>query len=448
MKRIIGLGMLSLLAGCNATETGNPYGDPPDNGGEGVDGGSNCEETSEDVETTEQTELGFSADDLAAAIAGQHTAALQWLDNQVAGYGPESGTTEITVGVSTGAARFVTSRPRATDGLQTEIGLIGPGCRNELELDVTLTLTSSGGALDETIDTVVRAANADFARARFVLETDALSGALEVSVTTPPNSQPDGSPELHFDVGLSDLGMSGSVNLLATYRSTDGTAVGQGGGGLLAQWPVDSCGPDALRLPIAERVRGVAITALTDAYTALSPAAFEYDAGEAAEGTFSLEATEDSMCHGLDGGADEARGVEYAGVVNLVTDDGRVDGRFPVKVTASVAADGTLIELYVSRNEFTDDPARMAELPGAFGIQDPVDLEGYDMGAVDYNSQLASNSAWGRLSIRGFQQAPCVTDPPEPEEIPGQGGGSPGCRGSDIFELWRASFGVPPDDGL
>lgn len=449
MKKLIGLGIFSLALGCNATETGNPYGGSPDDNGQGVDSGLNCDETTEDIDATEQTELGFSAEDLASAIAGRHTTTLAWLDGSGVQYGPESGTGEITLEVTTGDARFVTSRPRESGGDEAAIDLVGPGCRNELELDVTLTLTSSGGALDETVDTVVRAVNPDFARAHFTLASDELGGTLEVSVAAPAGTVADAAPELSFDVGLSDLGITGAVNLLATFQSTDGSAVSVGfGSGALAEWPVDSCGPDALRLPLTEEVRGMSIAALTDAYNALSPAVFDYRDGEPAQGTFALEATDQSACHALDAGLDEQRSVQYAGALNVQTDDGRVDGSFPVTVTASVEGDGTLVDLSVFGSAFSNDPPGMAELPSAFGIQDTIDLDGYDMATVDYNSTLGPDSAWGTLSVRGFQQAPCVTDPPEPEELPGGGAGTPGCRGSDVFELWRASFGQPPNSDL
>jgi hypothetical protein len=162
------------LAGCSGTDTGNPI-DEPDgtdepNGGEGTAGGG-CDEQVTDVELDAGTSLGFSANQVLAFAGGEHTVSLAWLDSNVE-YGPESGRSEITLTLEPLAAHLVDRSPSSfSDGREEgpAIGLATPldGCRDSLRIDVRIGVTTQGGALAETVDTVIEASDVDFASGRF-----------------------------------------------------------------------------------------------------------------------------------------------------------------------------------------------------------------------------------------------------------------------------------------
>src|SRR5688572_8803580 len=94
------------------TDTGNPY----DDNGEGTVDNNNCSEEETELEPTEQTPLGFSADSVLQLAVGEHRQSLAWLDANVE-YGPESGRSEIVLTVeSLGTARFVDREVQTRSG--------------------------------------------------------------------------------------------------------------------------------------------------------------------------------------------------------------------------------------------------------------------------------------------------------------------------------------------
>jgi hypothetical protein len=434
--------MACILAGCNATDTGNPFDGDDREGGPSL--GGQCEEVAEEIELAADTELGFAADELLSAIAGDHQTTLRWFDSENADRGSEQELSSITISVEpAGTARYVVSRPGGGDGAEISLGGLDEACRDRIEVDVVLEIVSAGGALDERVETVLSARNPDFAGAEVQLSADEVGGELELVATPPPGFEPDGPPKLQFDVGFSSLGITGRVNSFATFRSSDG-AVGQGGGQVLAQWPAEAfCDSGALAVPVDQAVRGLSVAAAVEAYNAQSPMSARYsDGAEPSEVGFELGAADGFACQDLSRPLDEARSVEFDGELRLTTADGTLDGVFSVVVGAETEPGSEALRLVrVSASEFSDDPARMEMLPAAFGIHETFELGAYDQVSVDFASEL-SEAAWGILRVNGFVAADCVTNPPEPDP---DGMGAPGCRGSDIFEVWKVSFGDAPD---
>jgi hypothetical protein len=82
---------VALFACVDGTSTGNPSLDPPRDNGTAGELGGQCEaKSSEVLEDTEPTPLGFSAADVLAIVAGEHSAELTW-NAQDYTYGPEQG---------------------------------------------------------------------------------------------------------------------------------------------------------------------------------------------------------------------------------------------------------------------------------------------------------------------------------------------------------------------
>jgi hypothetical protein len=128
-----------------------------------------CNETRSALAGQEDSPLGFGAADvLAAAIAT--SAPLEWRQTDPP-HLPESGTAELTVSLEPlGKAAFVTSR--------TPDGREAFPCADRVEVDVRVTLATSGGALAETFDAELRATEPTVAELSHVFEDGDVAGTL------------------------------------------------------------------------------------------------------------------------------------------------------------------------------------------------------------------------------------------------------------------------------
>lgn len=166
-------------AGCLGGQTGgegNPS-ETPDR--------ANCLEVIESIALDEVVSaLGFSGAAAVAPVLGSHEASLTWLtDTQPVSYGPEQGVSSIEVVVElgeAGTARWVHTVPVEQEGPSTDLA---PACASDrLELDVRVMLTTAGGALAESFEATLVAAELRALRLSAELPLDALSGSFAVSV--------------------------------------------------------------------------------------------------------------------------------------------------------------------------------------------------------------------------------------------------------------------------
>lgn len=106
-----------------------------------------CHETRTALAAEEDSPLGFGADEVLDAASARR-ATLEWLATDPS-HMPESGLAELSVSLAPlGTAAFVQSR--AADGGEA------PPCQDRIEVDVRVTLATSGGALAETFDGKLR----------------------------------------------------------------------------------------------------------------------------------------------------------------------------------------------------------------------------------------------------------------------------------------------------
>jgi len=438
-----------LTAGCGvepaidplATDTGNPYGDSDD--GEGVTSGG-CDQLETPVELAAATPLGFDAQSIADLVAGEQQHALRWLADTGFEYGPESGTSTITVRVEPlGTARLIDRSPATSVGGQ-EIGLAEvDGCRDSLELDVRLQLETGGGALSESLETTVEAFASDFALAAASFELDELLGSFEAALNAPADGEITRAT-LSAQIGFSQYGSVGALNLSTEIR-TAGGAVGQSAGSPLAQFPADTyCGaPNAVSVLADQPVRGVSLAALLDGLNAQSPTGVVYTPAGNAELELEFTSDADRVCitfdrdalyNGEPGGAQ----LNVPGRVRLQSDDGKLDGDFAVQLSAQTA-DGAL-QLRAEAAQDAQDLATAATLPARFGVVDEVSFDGYDGGAVRFESHSEAGAAGGSMVISGLDVPECISNP---APIDPNANGAPGCRGIDLIPLWSARWGAP-----
>jgi hypothetical protein len=431
------------------TDTGNPF-DEPDNtdepDGEGTVGGA-CDEDVTDVELDAGTALGFSANQVLEFAGGAHTVSLAWLDTRFA-YGPESGRSEITLTVEPLAAHFVDRSPKSPssntlDDLPTDIGAPLDGCRDSLEIDVRVTVSTAGGALAESVDTVLEASDVDFASGRFSIELDDIAGSFEAQPEAPPNSEITRSA-LGLAFGLSEYGVVGQLDLTSEFRTLDGSALGIGSSGSLANFPADDyCGStNAFSVTAEQAVRGVSMAAALDALSGDETVPVRYRSGASSLLDVSFSSDADRVCvsfgrdelyYGEAGGAV----LDFAGRVTLESADGRIDGSFPVTIMAQTQDGG--LRTTASAQQSVQNVAQAAALPAGFGVQDEIDFAAYGGGAVVFQSIASAEQNGGSLVVNGLDIPECISNPPPPP--PPGATSSPGCRGIDFVPLWSAAWG-------
>jgi len=128
----------------------------------------------------EASPLGFAPEQVLALADGEHRAAFEWQQAPGVNYGPESGAGEVTVGVTaTGAAQFA----------RVQASKRGAQCDDHVLFPLRVTLSTAGGALDESFAARLRATNADEAALGEVLPAAQLHGAFAFSEETLGNGR-------------------------------------------------------------------------------------------------------------------------------------------------------------------------------------------------------------------------------------------------------------------
>lgn len=425
------------------SDTGNPYGDEND-GEVGTAGGCDVQKT--ELALDAQTALGFSPEDVADLVSGERTEALAWVPNGGVEYGPESGRSMITLSVQAlGGARLIDREPSNPAGGNGPGGaLLAPldGCTDSLEVDVRIVVTTAGGALAETVDTVVQASLPDFASASFRIDLTAVAGSFEADPRAPGNSTVTRT-SLTGQFGFNATGMVGAFGLQSEFRSLDGSSVGQGGAGEIAHFPADTyCGqPTAFSVLADQSVRGLSLATALERLNGESPHAVRYATGSASELALSFTSAEERVCvnFGRDqyyNGEPDGAILSFPGVADLTSLDGRVDGAFPVDIVAQSLGGGLRVSAEARRQ--TNDLNEASGLPAGFAIQDGVDFSRHDGGAVVFQSSVSAAASGGSLVVNGLDIPACLTTPPPPDP---NGMSSPGCSGIALVPLWSASWG-------
>lgn len=139
------LGAVPLVFGC--AEHGGQTGEETDHG---------CVETKTALELLQPSPLGFSAQDLLDTTGNALTASGSWSPVANLAYGPESGASSLSLslGVMRQAA-FVTSKVSGNQAITLET------CADRVEVTLTASASTTGGAIDEQFQTVLKATSTD-----------------------------------------------------------------------------------------------------------------------------------------------------------------------------------------------------------------------------------------------------------------------------------------------
>ncbi len=420
------------------TDTGNPN----DGRGTTVENGiGNCDEAARALDPDEVTPLGVSAAELLSWVGGTHTETLAWQDS-AASFGPEHGRSEITIEVEPLGARFIDRSPKQSSGdgaglAIAEIALIGGDlCPDSIALDVRLHLSTAGGALNETVETTLQASARDYATGHLTLPTDMLTGSFEAQVSVPNGFVQRGSPKLQVDLGLSQYGDRGQVQLQSEFASSDGQAVGQGGAGIIARFPADDICQSGIGVAADQSVRGISVAAVLEQLNGSSPARL---AGSSATLDLAFESSAARVCVALDGSESGPMRIEVPGKVRLLSSDQHIDGSIDVTISGD-ASGGVLQRSSANANDFLLDTAQAQAKVATYAIAQQLDFSSYDGGSFEFLAEVNGGAASGALRAYGVLLPDCQKNPPAP--VPGAQS-SPGCAGADRIPLWSATWSRP-----
>jgi hypothetical protein len=440
---------LILCACAGGTDTGNPIDNTsPDDGGTLGEGGALCSESARPLELEEGTELGFSAAQVLGWAGGEHREGLLWLD-QSASFEPEHGRSELTLTVEPLGARFIDRSPRTNgDGREegpaialAEIDYANDPCADSIALDVRIGIASAGGALAETVETTLQARASDAVTGSLSLPVDALGGSFQAQIETPRGFELRGTPKLTLSFTLSQYGNTGEFGLSSEFVSSDGGAVGQGGVGRIARFPADGyCEQGGVSATGSQTVRGVSVSAVLEQLSSISPARLD---GSGATLELDFQSDAQSLCVQLDGPESGTTRVEFPGRVTLSASDQSLDGELEVTLSGE-ASGGALTQSNATLNRFISDREQAAQALADSPVQRSFDLSNYDGAAIDFTTSVSDVESLGALIVSGLDVADCVSNPPAAQPLPDGGYGTPGCRGTDRIELWRASWRGQP----
>jgi len=425
---------LALVPACAGGQSGDLSGEH-DNGSETAANG--CDEHKEklagfDAETdfgTAEQVMGYAEKTFEAPISWKEAP-----EGQVWAAGPESGTGALHVDVARGdSAYLLTYTPKPNEsGL--EIGILCPP--PQLGVDVHVNVTTDGGALAESYDTLLRTNAPGVASISVPFDLTKLGGTLVVSTSLTGAKL----VQMSLDATFMEAGMSGSISGLQQIDSGGASSTSSAGNATLAVWPesvacralFDDGG--GLDMPLASTALGVSGSD-TLASVAAEPTAVTWLDGAASTLTVGIESTGDGCFRVSDlpveigGGA----GVTYPVTIAAKSEDGRLDGEYLGQVIVS----GSGSERQVMASAYLELSVEQVAESGFANVTVP---SGADALRLRFESQFGDGVASGTVELFAVTRPPCLTNPEPPMSTPGGGMSTPGCAGETLTRLEGAAW--------
>ena len=369
--------------------------------------------------------LGFTAAEVLDLAVGERVSPMAWgagLADPLATveFGPEAGAAELTVTVeyAGGEVRYVKSTP--------DYGEFDGGyaiCNDRLEVDVAVTVRSSGGALDESFVGALRATTPRIATIERSIALADLAGSLALTKVEPAEVSVG---DVSLRVGITEDGLFGGASSTVEV-SGDGWV---GATGLsYAAWPSagSPCWEGEAPLALESAAAGFNGADVLAAIAAVQPLSLTWGGGAATGLSLALSHDGGPVCAIYQG---EGVGtLRFGAEASVVTEDGRWMGAFAVDVTGEVGPEGELARAYFSRYAPYGSTVPAADFEATFGLQG-VDLSGFDEGTIDFSGSFEGGAASGRLEVLGVKLHSCPPD-------------ANGCAGNDYVSIEAASWGSP-----
>jgi hypothetical protein len=432
----------ALALGCAGGQTGDLSGNK-DDGGETANGGDRCEMHKQKLAGfDEMTELGTPEQVLEFAEKS-FDAPLTWAApraNQPWSVGPESGTSSIHLEVTRGESAYYVTYTQKPNESGEEIGLAGVLCPEpQIGIDVHVELSTEGGALNESFDTLLLAGSTRVAALSVPIDFDELSGDLEVSYSDPQVEL----VQVGLNATLMPEGMTGSLGGIE-QRTTKDAVSASPGAGVIAVWP-DSPACDeqygsGVGLGVApdQNAFGITGNAAGELLSGTTPVTVAWRDGTETELTLGVEVAGDGCLkiqnnYGLEGGSNGL--ATYPATFTLTSEDGRLEGSYTGKLITYPNGEGNDVSaeayLELPAAQIAESGFPMAEAPsGAHRVRVQLQLL-LENGGITQASVL----------LNGLTDPDCVTNPPQPMATPGGGIGVAGCQGTQVTPIESASWG-------
>lgn len=426
LHRLSGFGFsalaLVLAAGCGGGQTGDlsGKGDRTDQR-VGHENSNGCDEQRAEIDFDEETEAG-SAEELLAFAEQTFDAPLKWKtanEGQAWSAGPESGTGALHISVTRGAKayRITYTQPQNDSGQEiATAALLCPPPR--LGVEATVSVTTDGGALAESFDTVLRAETPGVAMLNVPFKLEELQGALSLESSN-PNAE---LVQLGLDAVLTPAGTTGSISGLE--QVTSGGVVGAGAA-VLAVWPgIEACGGgEGLEVALEDEVLGETGESTLAALTPDAPVAVQWLDGSNTTLQVGIESTGDG-CFSINDSPVPGDGgpvVRYPATITLQSADGRLDGTYRGQVEASWSegARSALASATLSLG------AAQVGQSGFDSVTVPADTE---MVFLQFEAEAGS----GFVRLVAVSGSPCAKQ--------SSGSSSPGCAGATQTRVEAASW--------
>jgi hypothetical protein len=432
---------LGLIAGCAGGQTGDLSGERDDGPEqESVDGASGCDVHKQLLGSFDDMTDAGSANQLLDYAEQSFEAPIGWkapASGQSWSIGPESGQGTLHVDVVRGdKAYLLTYSPHQNtgSGAGIEIGMVCPP--PQLGVEANVSVTTDGGALAESYDTLLRSSALGVAVFSVPFDPSAVNGTLTIS-SSKPNAK---LVQLSLDAALTTDGMTGKlagIEQVELGSGPDGAVSGQPV--TLAVWP-DSAAcsgtGEGFGVPLAAEALGVTGEATLASVATEEPVAITWRSGEATTLEVGVQSEGDGCFKVRDNLAFDQSGgpsVTYPVLITLKSADGRVDGSYP----GTVVATGYDAEREVVAEAWVNVAVSDVEQLGFESLDVPTDAEALQLRIA---SSRSGGGASGSVRLVSLTNPPCSSEPiPEPE--PGQGASTPGCPGQTPTELESVSWG-------
>lgn len=294
------------------------------------------------ISLDEVTEAGFSAEDVLAYAEGEHHESIRWQTPEPLQLGPESGEGEITIEIERASDRAKDFRPT------TDVIGHGARCRPWITVDVIVAIQSEGGALNDRFMATLFATDRRAAYLRAKTPEGELAGALWA--TQEATNVLASSYELRMT--LSEHGATGSLysNWARQYMDVHWDDSFE-----IAHWGRAHCTDGAYAVPLDERIElqsardrasaNEGIAWLND----LGSIGIEWDDGSTTRAAFSFAPAEAGACVRAQALSPEPfQDLYIPGELELRTDDGQVDARWPGGLRIDAIGDGEVVGAFFS----------------------------------------------------------------------------------------------------
>jgi hypothetical protein len=455
--------LASLASACVGTSTGNPAmpGEEVPNIGPGETASGSCDDTTTKLASLDaDSPLGFSAAAMLALAQDHEDTSIEWLDRAGGvSYGPESGvgTLRIELEPRDSAPRFVDRRPKTSGskgGPEIAIGEIYSPCADTVELDVSVHVSSGSGALDEQFDAVLSAKGPNVARIYLQRKAADLTGSFEATLSSDASATLE---SVQFDLTFSKLGPSGQLGVgfkqpapAASSNRNSGVSSSAVNPGPIARWPANAdCEDGAFDARVDQRVDQFSAQ---DGVERFNQASLQLSAAGAPATRLHASFTPaGGACALLEpspyGGMEPVPSIAVRGELALRSDDGRIDGKWALMLSAGAAADGSLGSVKVA---FDLHGSIIASLVDATVFESTYGIHGFDMTSYDQAGVVLTVTVGpaaavsGELVVNGVKRPQCQTQAVPPPD-PGSGSGAPSqssapCAGLQFTPVWTATI--------